>query len=370
MSEVYFRRFETDDMIDRIRSFKELINSAGIDFLSGGQKVGVKVHFGEPGCTTFVKPDFVKEVIDYIKLKGASPFLTDANTLYKGRRGTGQDHRKVAEEHGFGESELGAPIIIADGDDSSYVHEERINLKHFEKIKYGKAVLDADSLVVVSHVKGHMLCGFGGAIKNLGMGFGSRAAKQMMHADVKPHLSSTAKCTSCGTCISVCPADAVTMEGDYPKFDLEKCEGCAECIAFCPEGALRIQWDGSPISVMEKIAETAFAVVKQKRPNIMYYNFLTDVTPDCDCMTWSETPLVPDIGVLASYDPVAIDAASLHLIKMIEGRRDSKLNRGFEIGTDKFVALRPDIDGSKILDYGEEIGLGTSSFTLIDTSNG
>jgi len=370
MAEVYFRAFKADNLNERTKIFKELINSVDINFLSKGQKVGVKVHFGEPGCTTFVKADYVKEVIDYIKSKGAAPFLTDANTLYKGRRKNGEDHRQVAEEHGFGESRLGAPVVIADGDDSTYVHEEVINLKHFEKIKYGKAVEDADALAVVSHVKGHLLCGYGGAIKNLGMGFGSRAAKQMMHADVKPNLSSKISCTSCGTCVSVCPADAVTMVGDYPEFDLDKCEGCAECITFCPEGALSIQWSGSPTSVMEKTAETAFAVVKRKKPKIIYYNFLIDVTPDCDCMTWSGTPLVPDIGVLASYDPVAIDAASLHLIKMTEGRRDSKLKRGFDVGVEKFMALRPDIDGSHILNYAEEIGLGSKTFTIIDTSIG
>lgn len=364
MSEVYFSRFKSSDNIQREAAFKKLIEWTGIDFISPGDNVAVKVHFGEPGCTTFVKPEYVRHAINYIVSLGGRPFLTDSNTLYSGRRKDGNDHRNVALEHGFGN--LGADIVIADGINSESTFEEKVDLKNFKSIKYGKAAADADSLVVISHFKGHLAIGFGGALKNVGMGLGSRAAKQMMHADVKPSLQRIEDCKGCGRCAEVCPADAITMEVDIPVFDEQKCEGCAECIAFCPNGALRIQWEGASDKVMEKTAETCFAVLKSKQRKMMYYNFVIDVTPDCDCFNSSGIPLTEDVGVLASTDPVAIDAASLHLVTLAKARKDSDLRMDGCEGQDKFKLLRPGVNGEYILQYAEEIGLGKRAFNLVE----
>ena len=364
MPDVFIYRFKSSDSREREAGFLKLIERTGINFIKPGDNVALKVHFGEAGCTTFIKPSFSKKLIDYVLSLGGSPFLTDSNTLYSGRRKNGNDHRSLASEHGFGG--LGADIVIADGDNSESTVDERIGLTHFDSIKYGKAVFNADSLLVISHFKGHMLCSFGGAIKNVGMGLGSRAAKQMMHADVKPILQRKQDCEGCGICADVCPSDAVSIEGDVPVFNENKCEGCAECIAACPKGALKIQWDGAPEKVMEKTAETCFAVLKSKANKAFYYNFVMDVTPDCDCMGPSGTPLIEDVGILASSDPIAIDAASLYLVTSAKTRKDSKIGKeGFE-GADKFKLIRPSINGKHIFGYGEKISLGNRDFNLIE----
>ncbi len=365
MSDVYFIRFNEKDLDSRLNDFEKVIIEAGLEPVKSGGKCAVKMHFGEPGCTTFLKPEYIKTVVKHLKNAGVKPFLTDSNTLYKGHRGNGKDHLKVVEKHGFSESETGAPAVIADGEDSSYVIEKNMKLNHFGRIRYGKAADDADSLVVVSHFKGHLVFGFGGALKNVGMGFGSRSAKQAMHADVRPEIIE-GKCIGCGTCKEVCPADAIEMQGDVPVVDMEKCEGCADCITHCPEEALKIQWDGSPAMCMEKTAEVAYAVLEDKKDKTVYYNIITDVTPDCDCMPKSETPLTNDIGILVSTDPVAIDQASVDLVKQEPGRKDSKLETGLNAGDDKFKALRPNIDGEHILEYGEKIGLGYRKYNLIE----
>lgn len=365
MSDVFFYRFKSDDPKEHQEGFKKLIERTGIGFIKPGDNVALKIHFGEEGCTTFVKPYFAKQVIDYVLSLGGRPFLTDSNALYSGWRQKGDKHKQLAVRHGFGE--LGAEIVIADGDNSDYTVNEPVNLNHFKSIKYGKAVADADSLVVISHFKGHMLFGFGGAIKNVGMGLGSRAAKQMMHADVRPTLHRKEDCVGCGTCAEVCPADAVTMSGDVPVFDFEKCEGCAECITKCPNGALQIQWDGAPNQVMEKTAETCFAVLKSKKDKAFYYNLVMDVTPECDCMgSDAGIPLTGDVGILASSDPVAIDAASLHLTIQANARKDSLIGRDGLVGEDKFKILRPQINGEHIFEYGKQIGLGNPDFHLIE----
>jgi len=365
MSDVYFTSFKGLTTEERITSFSNIVEHVGMKMINADDSVAIKVHFGEPGCTTFVKPELMKPALDYIKNLDAKPFLTDSNTLYKGKRSNGKDHRESALKHGFSEDNIGVPIVIADGDDSTEIVEKMINKKYFKSIKYGMAVDKADSLVVISHFKGHLLFGFGGALKNVGMGFGSRSAKQMMHADVKPELVKE-KCTSCGTCEQVCPVEAIEMVDGFPIVDYDTCDGCAECIAMCPEDALKIQWDGSALTCMEKTAETCYAILSEKKEKSIFYNFIIDVTPDCDCFPQSDAPIVGDIGVVVSTDPVAIDAASLFLVNQEEGRKDSNLKNNFNTGEDKFMGLRPNIDGNIILKYAEKLGLGSMNFKIVE----
>jgi len=364
-SDVYIYRFRNEYLEDRLIGFNKVIEKIGFPGINPDDSTAVKVHFGEPGCKTFLNSSYAKQVINKLINHGSKPFLTDSNTLYKGKRSNGTDHRNVAIKHGFGEEIIGAPIVIADGENSTDVVELDVNLKYFKTVKIGEAVHNARSMVVLSHFKGHLLFGFGGALKNVGMGIGARSAKQMMHADVKPELTES-NCISCGTCVDVCPVDAVAIDGSYPVFDYNLCEGCAECITMCPEDALKIQWNGSAKTCMEKTAETCYAILKEKKNKVVYFNVIIDVTPDCDCFPQSDIPLVHDIGVVASLDPVAIDKASLDLVTASEGNRNSKLNSGFDPGEDKFKAFRPDIDGEIILKYAESIGIGSMKYNLIE----
>ncbi|MBN1503905.1 MAG: DUF362 domain-containing protein, partial [Candidatus Eisenbacteria bacterium] len=192
-----------------------------------GDLVAVKTTFGEDGCTSFVRPLYLRKVVDWAKKHGGKPFLTDSCTLYHGRRSNGVDHLSLAVEHGFSYASLGAPLVIADGIRSRDYVEVEVGLKHFKTVKFGSAAYYADSLVSVSHFKGHLATGFGGTFKNLGMGLGSRSAKQAMHGVVRPEFKDESLCTGCGDCVRVCPAGAVRVVSGKARFDHAKCTGCA-----------------------------------------------------------------------------------------------------------------------------------------------
>lgn len=343
-----------------------LMEAAGVDFVAKGDLVAVKVHVGEPGTTRFLRPQFVRAAVDVLKARGARPFLTDSNTLYLGHRDNAVDHMLAAAAHGFDSHGTGAPFIVADGLTSKELAEVDVDLTHFKKVRYGAAAHHARCIVVLSHFKAHLVASFGGALKNVSMGLGGRAAKQQMHGNVKPAYEDASLCDRCGTCASVCPAGAVEAEEALMRFDWEVCEGCGDCIVHCPAGALRIQWDSKPEILGEKQAEVAFAVLKHKRGRALFVNFVMDVTPDCDCVPWSDHPVVPDIGILASHDPVAIDAASADLVNAALGMPNSRLRKAHDPGSDKWRDLRPAIDWARQLDYGESIGLGSRRYTLMD----
>jgi uncharacterized Fe-S center protein len=204
-------------------------------------------------------------------------------------------------------------------------------------------------------------------LKNISMGLGGRAAKQMMHGIVRPRYKSEEACTGCGTCVGVCPAPgAVLVEGGKAQFDYAKCWGCAECIIHCPAGALQTLWNEAPERLGEKMAEVAFAVLQRHRGKCLFVNFLLDVSSDCDCLSWADVPFVPNVGIVASRDPVAVDQASADLVNAAEGIADSALKGGHSPGADKLRGLRPAIDWTKQLEYAEQIGLGSRSYTLIE----
>jgi hypothetical protein len=284
-------------------SAEKVFLAAGLDkLIVPGIEVALKIHFGEPGNTAYLKPQRVNGIRDKVKELGGKPFFTDANTLYKGPRHTSADHREVARQHGF------TDVIISEEEDSVTIP---IKLKHFGQLFLAGAAMRAPVMLALTHFKGHDVTGFGGALKNVGMGLGTKKGKLKMHQDC-------ANCPEAKTC--------------QKNLTIESC------------------WIGSPTLVQEKMVEYAYGTVKGKK--VGYINFIIDVSPNCDCYAHNDPPIVPDIGILASTDPVAIDQASVDLVNKAAGR-------------DIFRKLYPEADWNVQLDYAEKIGLGNQKYTLI-----
>ena len=351
-SKVYFaaakaQRFR-ENKTNKVQKLYETVKPEGL--FSKKQLVAIKLHFGELGNDTFLSPVFVRKIVDLVKAEGGKPFLTDTNTLYLGSRKNSVDHLETALRHGFGYEATNAPIIIADGLTDENYQEVTIDKKHFQKVFIAGAIEDAHSMVVLSHFKGHEMAGFGGAVKNLAMGCTNSRGKKEQHS-TRPVVNPD-KCIGCGECITVCPEDAIAMNNKKAVVDGDACIGCGECMTVCPVKAIVLNWSSELTDFTEKMVEYAYGAVKNKKGKVMYINFLLQITPDCDCVPWSDAVIVPDIGILASEDPVAIDQASLDLI-----------NQG---GTDKFKLVHHHTLGELQLSYGEELGLGTRSYELIE----
>jgi len=344
---------------------QKLVESAGLNPYKENRTVAIKIHFGEGGATGYIHPSYARTIVNMLKQRGCKPFLTDTNTLYHGSRSNGVDHTELAIANGFNYAVVNAPVVIADGIKSKSVKELPAGPQHFKTVKIGTAIWESDCLITLNHFKGHMVTSFGGAIKNLSMGIGSRATKQRMHADVKPELK-TSLCIGCGECREVCPVDAISIEKKFARFRHKICIGCAECISACSQGAIKIQWSGSSRAVQEKMAEVAMAVTRHFKNRCLHINFLLNITPECDCLYWTDHPIVQDIGIIASYDPVAADQASLDQVRKVPGLSNSALPEGDHRNVDKFTLIHPNVDPDAQLDYGEQIGLGTRAYQLIE----
>lgn len=405
-AEVYFvdmRARSGQNLLDKLG---RLFDRAGFNELIEPQDlVALKLHFGERGNLAYIRPQFLRRLVDRVKARGGRPFLTDANTLYVGSRANAVDHLETAIENGFDYAVVGAPLIIADGLNGKDYISVDIGQRHFESVKIGSALYHADVLLAVTHFKGHEITGFGGVIKNLGMGSGSRSGKQMMHSDVLPKVKEE-KCIGCGRCAEWCPAQAITVlevesrkvvvdqdlaRGESEKvvtdesekgtvdhsnrrpkkkpikkaiIDRDKCIGCGECSVTCTTQAIRIHWKTTPQTLQEKMVEYALGVLKNKAGKAGFISFLSNISPDCDCFGWNDLPIVPDIGILASRDPVAIDQAAVDLVNQQTVLPGSVIG-GLPKGEDYFRAVHPDVDWTPQLAYGEEIGLGSRQYRLI-----
>ncbi len=335
--------------------------------------VAIKLHFGEKGNTAYVRPIFLRKIVDRVKECNGKPFLTDTNTLYIGTRSEAISHLTTAYQNGFSFSVVGAPILIADGLRGNSSIKVRIDLPIFKTVSIARDIYMADVLICVTHFKGHEFSGFGGALKNLGMGCSSREGKLSQHSNISPRVKKKA-CKGCGVCLPWCPQEAIAMESSELEtaekkrvavIDPQKCIGCGECILTCPNSAIQIQWNESIPIFQKKIVEHAYGAVKRKTGKAIYLNFLLQISPACDCYGYSDTPIVQDIGILSSEDPVAIDQASVDLVNREAGNQASKLPKNWEPGGDKFRALYPEVDWSIQLSYAEEIGLGTRHYELI-----
>jgi uncharacterized Fe-S center protein len=364
-SPVYFVDMRADmesGVIDRLR---KALTQAGVSGVAGeGDLVAVKMHFGEKGSTAYIRTPYVGAVVEELQASGCRPFLTDTNTLYVGTRSDSVSHLKTAVRHGFAFGSVGAPLIIADGLKGGNYDMVEIGGKHFREVMIASDIARADAMVVLTHFKGHEFTGFGGAIKNLGMGCGSRGGKLAMHSDVRP-LVAAERCIGCAKCVGWCPVRAISLKRKKAHIDPEVCIGCAECIVVCPEHAIRIQWGSSTRKLQEKMAEYAVGAAKTKHGKIAFISFITDVSPQCDCYPFSDTPIVPNIGILLSLDPVAIDQASVDLVKKEPGIRGSALKQRGKASADKFRELYPDVDWGIQIRHAEALGLGTTRYRLV-----
>lgn len=275
---------------------------------SRGSRVGVKLHWGERGNKSYLEPAYARGIVRWLKDLGMDPFVFDTTVLYSGGRRNAADSLETAASHGFTRDFLGCDVVIADGMDGRNVVDIPAGYKHFKTVQVASIVHEADGFVIFSHFKGHLAAGFGGAVKNVSMGFASRAQKQRMHADVKPVLNQK-RCTKCGVCAIVCPTGAASMQGDgYPSYDVEVCIGCAQCIAQCPEVALKILWGGDHEAFQEKLVETAKAVwdVIGRRTTVI--NALVKISAECDCLPGKVEIISEDKGFVAGTHPVEVDA--------------------------------------------------------------
>jgi hypothetical protein len=335
--------------------------------------VAIKLHFGEKGNTAFVRPIFLRRVVDRVKELKGKPFLTDTNTLYTGTRSEAVSHLTTAFENGFTESVVNAPILIADGLRGNSAMKVRIDKPIFKTVSIAREIYMADALIGVTHFKGHELSGFGGTLKNLGMGCSSREGKLSQHSNISPKVKGKT-CKGCERCLGWCAQEAISMQSPQSGvetkqsiafIDPKKCVGCGECILTCPSGAIQIQWNESIPIFQKKMVEHAYGAVQKKKGKTLYLNFLTQISPACDCYGYSDTPIVNDIGILSSEDPVAIDQASVDLVNDQEGNRSSKLPGAWKPGENKFRAIYPEVDWNIQLAYAEEIGMGTREYELI-----
>lgn len=352
-----------ENLLDKV---EKLFVRAGMkELIAPKDLVAFKVHFGERGNTGYIRPQFIRRLVNQVKSLGGKPFLTDANTLYVGSRANAVDHLQTAIENGFGYAVVDAPLIIADGLTGRDYVNVPVNGKHFAEVKISSTVYHADALLVISHFKGHELTGFGGALKNLGMGIGSRGGKQMMHSDVLPEVNEE-KCRGCAKCEEWCPAGAIAVDQGEGRaqIDARKCLGCGECTITCPHQAIAISWKTEPDVAQEKIVEYALGALKNKQGKAGFFNFVLNVSPDCDCAGWTDASIVRDIGILASLDPVALDQACVDLVNRERGLPESRL-AGHEEALDKFGAIWPKANWERQLAYAEEAGLGTRAYNLV-----
>ena len=365
-SEVVFTDMRTKPGNGLLDKLERLMDRAGIGTLDLKDKtVALKIHFGEPGNLAYLRPNFVRVIVNKVRDLGGKPFLTDCNTLYYGMRSNAIDHLQAAMENGFNRIATGCDVIIADGLTGTDAREIEINQEFVETAKIGTVIADADVLISISHFKGHEQTGFGGAMKNIGMGCGSRKGKMEMHSASKPVIEQD-KCVSCGMCIKNCPENAISYNKDKKAvIDYEKCIGCGQCVASCHYGAARAKYDQSVEILNKKIAEYTMAVLRGKQH--FHLNFMMNISPDCDCWAVNDQAIAPDVGIAASLDPVALDRACVDLVNAAPSIPNSQITDHGQLdeGGDKFIHVHPDIHWKDCLAHAEKIKVGTQAYQLV-----
>lgn len=369
-SKVYFTDFRTHVGVSLTEKLQRLIKKAGItDIDMDGKFVAIKMHFGELGNLSYLRPNYAKAVADVVKECGGKPFLTDCNTLYPGSRKNALEHLDCANINGFNTITTGCQIIIGDGlrgtDDITVPVR---NGEYYKEAYIGRAVMDADIFISLTHFKGHESTGFGGAIKNIGMGCGSRAGKMQQHNSGKPIVHDDL-CRGCRRCAKECGSDAITYENGKAVINQDICKGCGRCIGACAFDAIENQnWDANEI-LGRKMAEYSQAVC-DGRPTF-HISLVRDISPNCDCHGENDAPILPDVGIFASFDPVALDQACvdacLHATPMPNSQlSDNLADPHWHHHHDNFLDSNPNVRWKETLEHAEKIGLGTREYELIN----
>lgn len=368
-SKVYFTDFRVAVGTSWLDKLRRLCIAAGIKNIDmEGKFVAIKMHFGEMGNLAFLRPQYAKVVADLVKEQGGLPFLTDCNTLYPGSRKHALEHIDIANMHGFNPMTTGCQIIIGDGLKGTDDIEVPVkNGEYVKNAKIGRAVMDADIVISLAHFKGHEMTGFGGAIKNIGMGCGSRAGKMEQHSSGKCVVKED-KCRGCRKCAKECGSNAISYEGNKAHIHADICKGCGRCIGACGFAAIsNEQWDAGDL-LDKKMAEYAQAVV-QDRP-CFHINLAMDISPNCDCHGENDAPILPNIGMFASFDPVAVDQAAADACQAATPIRNSQLGDhlaqpDWHHHHDVFMDNNPNVHWKETLEHAEKIGMGSREYELV-----
>lgn len=353
-STVYYAAVDNEEAIESVAvKLARLCQASGLfERVQARQSVAVKLHFGEEGNSGFVRPQLLAVICDQVRQRLARPVLADTNTLYRGRRTNSADHLKLAYEHGFTPEATGAEVIIPDDSRKEYTQDVELNGTYVKTAHLARLFLDADVLIGVAHFKGHLMTGFGGAMKNLGMGCATREGKLAQHSDMAPFVNAK-KCSGCSACTGVCPAAAIFLKEKTAVIDKNKCIGCASCIAACPGDALNIRWEQGGNLIQEKMVEYAKAVLLNKQERAFFINVCLKITKECDCMAKDDPRIIPDIGVFASQDPLALDKACYDRVSAVAGR-------------DILRELHPNRDPNKQFRHAVKLKLGNLVYDLVE----
>ena len=371
-AKVYFTDFRAKLGEGLPTKLKRLMKTAGIaDLDLEGKFVAIKLHFGELGNISYLRPNYARAVVDVVKELGGKPFLTDCNTMYPGSRKNALEHLECAWENGFTPLTVGCPIIIGDGlKGTDDIEVPVVGGEYVKNAKIGRAVMDADVFISLTHFKGHEMTGFGGTIKNIGMGCGSRAGKTEQHSSGKPFIKE-AKCRGCRLCLRECANNGLVFDTEKKKMTVntENCVGCGRCLGACNFDAIRFKNDNATKVLNCRMAEYTKAVV-DGRP-CFHISLIVDVSPNCDCHAENDAPILPNVGMFASTDPLALDRACVDAClkqKPLPGSQlaDNMAKHDFCDHHDHFKNSRPESEWRSCLEHAEKIGLGTSQYELIE----
>lgn len=364
-AKVYFTDFRVPVGRNIMQKLRALCLAAGIKKIDMDSKfVAIKMHFGELGNMAYLRPQYAKVVADLVKEQGGMPFLTDCNTLYPGSRKHALEHMDCANFNGFNTVTTGCQIIIGDGLRGTDDVEVPVkNGEYIEKAKIGRAIMDADVFISLAHFKGHEATGFGGAIKNIGMGCGSRAGKMAMHSIGKPSIDAE-KCRGCKTCTHYCAQSAISIGEDHKaRIDHDLCAGCGRCIGVCNFDAISNAFDAESTILNERMAEYTKAVI-QNRPHF-HVSIVNQVSPYCDCHAENDAAVVPDIGMFAGFDPVALDHACIDAVNAAPAISTSVLGQCAHEHNDHFTDIHPKTNWRSQIEHARKIGIGNVDYELV-----